>query len=154
MKLTLPKFYHPLSDMDCSNDTNPNERLLDAARDGNEAVVTFFLQCNETYINVGNHDGKTPLHLASENGHASVLRLLLEQESVDVNRGDDEGETPLYAAAKLGYDDVVDILLGHDEVNVNKGRNSDGQAPLHAASENGHLGVVELGGNSIEKYSA
>ena len=67
------------SDMDCSNDTNPNERLLDAARDGNEAVVTFFLQCNETYINVGNHDGKTPLHLASENGHASVLRLLLEQ---------------------------------------------------------------------------
>jgi ankyrin repeat protein len=50
------------------------------------------------------------------------------------------GKAALYYAALCGFSEVADYLITHSEVDVAEFRHSG--APLHAASDRGHIGVV------------
>jgi len=52
---------------------------------------------NGTYVNTGNKDGFSLLHLAVLNGHVEVVRELLNHGG-NVNTANKCGFTPLYAA--------------------------------------------------------
>ena len=57
------------------------------------------------------HDGMTPLMLASYYGHLSAARVLLEAPDSDVDRPGQSSMTALHAAASTGHAAVVELLL-------------------------------------------
>ena len=57
------------------------------------------------------HDGMTPLMLASYYGHMSAARVLLEAPDSDVDRPGQSSMTALHAAASTGHAAVVELLL-------------------------------------------
>lgn len=77
--------------------------------------------------NVGDQNGASPLHLASEIGNLSVVDALLE-EGANVNYIDDEGETALFYALRGQHEDVVRKLFDYG-VDAPM-RNSDGETAL------------------------
>jgi hypothetical protein len=73
--------------------------LLIACENGHEDVIARFIILNASLH--GNHEGKTPLHLAASNGKYNATRLLLAQKNEDgspkinPNEKDNRGNTPL-----------------------------------------------------------
>ncbi len=69
---------------DNSNDIN--QKLRDAARNGNETLVMELLP-KSTNINEKDEDsvGETALTWAARNGHENIVRILLENSAIDVN---------------------------------------------------------------------
>lgn len=68
--------------------------------------------------NVGDAEGKTPLHFASSQGNIPAVKALLSH-GADANVKDSIGDTPLIEAAYRGNIEVVKLLLAHG-VNVNE----------------------------------
>jgi hypothetical protein len=62
--------------------------------------------------NLGDYDGRTPLHLAATEGHPDVVAYLLGQ-GVDTNPVDRWGGTPTDDAERGGHGDVVALLKPH-----------------------------------------
>lgn len=56
-----------------------------------------------------NHQGQTPLHIASHFGHFSIVRLLVKA-GADLSAVDYEGNTPLHCAALARHYDVTKFL--------------------------------------------
>ena len=82
-------------------------------------------------------DGKTPLYLAAWSGKASVVEALLSAGADKDNARSDT--TPLDAASANGHAHVVELLLRADAA---KDKPTDeGETPLCAAAEGGHLAV-------------
>ncbi|KAG8233985.1 hypothetical protein J437_LFUL014446, partial [Ladona fulva] len=60
-------------------------------------------------LEVPDHQGATPLHIASANGYVRVVEFLLEQHlNTEVRDGD--GWTPVHAAACWGHLEVLELL--------------------------------------------
>lgn len=81
-------------------------------------------------IDVRNHFGRTPLHMAAESGQNEMVKLLVSKGS-EVDARSRSGYTPLALAAVNSHNDVVVSLLGSgaDVEAVAK----DGFTPLHKA---------------------
>ncbi len=62
--------------------------------------------------NLGDYDGRTPLHLAATEGHPDVVAYLLDK-GVDANPVDRWGGTPLGDAERAGHAAVVALLKPH-----------------------------------------
>jgi ankyrin repeat protein len=84
-------------------------RLFDAARAGDEAVLSAYLEAGAP-ASLANQSGDTLVMLAAYHGHAGAVRLLGER-GADVEAANDRGQTPLAGAVFKGYGDVVDVLL-------------------------------------------
>ena len=87
-----------------------DNRLLKAAREGQQEEVEELLQSN---ANVEAKDGQyreTPLHLAARYGHRDIVDLLLEKKA-DIEAKDQGQRTPLHHAAFSGRKEVVTFLL-------------------------------------------
>ncbi|KAF4997521.1 hypothetical protein FDECE_12051 [Fusarium decemcellulare] len=91
-------------------------------------------------INLRNHNGRSPLHLASVNGHKAVVRTLAGN-GADIGAEDDANQTPLHLAAAKGHEAVVEVLVERGaRIDV---RNRRGETPLDLAAKRGHRVVTE-----------
>ena len=145
---------------------NDNERLLEAARNGQLAGVKRFLgqgadvdtSAPLIYDNpvrmlgfraldrdpvepevIGG--GQTPLIFASGNGDLEIVKVLLENRA-NINKTDAKGGTALMFASANNYPDIVKLLLTRG-ANVNA-VDSHLKTALMLATERGHLEVVRL----------
>lgn len=127
--------------------TDGQTMLLGAAHEGSAKVVELLLSHGSNAL-MSDHQGQTPLTLASRQGHVRVLSVLLEwaksQEKEKAVRmmehADSEGWTALRSAAWGGHNEAVRLLLdaGADV----DGCDSDGRTALRAAAWGGHEEVV------------
>ncbi|MEM9929473.1 MAG: ankyrin repeat domain-containing protein, partial [Bacteroidota bacterium] len=144
--------------------------LLEAAEEGNYALVKYFLS-RKINVNQEDENGWTPLMVAAGENHPRIVQLLLES-GANVNYVNNFGWTALMEAADEGAYAVTEALLaagadpeltrtsytptdiaaeeGHTnilELLVSKGaklkNTSRGRSPLHLAAEEGQLSVVK-----------
>ena len=107
------------------------ERILAAARDGDEVAVRELLARDPALVGTVDAHRKTPLHLAAEHDHAGVAELLLEDGAVSA---------AFVLACRNGHTDVAQFLLGRGaDVNA---RGFLSAPALHWAAINGHADTV------------
>ncbi|KAL2673672.1 hypothetical protein Neosp_012115 [[Neocosmospora] mangrovei] len=85
---------------------------------------------DETYIDLTDNSGWTPLSWASFNGQAGVVAYLLDTGKVRPNLADSLSRTPLHLAAMRGHRTVMELLLTRGHVDVNT-RGEHSYMPLH-----------------------
>lgn len=86
------------------------------------------------------------LALATRSNFTAIVKLLVEA-GVDINWQDQTGETALHIAARFGHEECAKILLEGTEdqkADIEMTEKSFSWTPLHVASVDGHLPVVEL----------
>jgi ankyrin repeat protein len=127
--------------------STPNPLLeqcfLDFARDGATDVLRIMLQRKLLDFQFADHQGRTPLSLASQRGRETVVKLLLDTGKVGPDLADYNRRTPLSFAAQNGHEAVVKLLLDTSKVDVNA-KAADSWTPLLQAAQNGHEAVVKL----------
>lgn len=122
-----------------------NEQAIhDAARRGDRNRMERLLQQNPGQLDLPNHAGSTPLHLAAMNGDPGPLQALLAA-GARVDARDPDGATPLHMAAYASRTANALILLraGADPLlTTNTGRDVLSMARKVRADE--LAGVVSL----------
>jgi len=114
--------------------------LYQAAFHGNLDMVKLLISRGAD-TKEANDDGWAPLHAAAYSGNKDMVAVLIEG-GAEVDVVDKQGTTPLMQACSSGHEDVVAALIQH-KANVNLGLASNGWTPLHAASWEGRLSLVE-----------
>ncbi|XP_026152159.1 ankyrin repeat domain-containing protein 50 [Mastacembelus armatus] len=127
--------------------TDGRTLLASAAHEGSANVVELLLTRGSDAL-ISDHQGQTPLTLASRQGHVKVLSVLLEwTKSQEREKGvqmmehvDNEGWTALRSAAWGGHNEAVRLLLdaGADV----DGCDAEGRTALRAAAWGGHEEIV------------
>ncbi|XP_073329538.1 uncharacterized protein ankrd50l isoform X2 [Pagrus major] len=127
--------------------TNGQTLLIDAAHEGSANVAELLLKHESDPLD-SDHQGQTPLTLASRQGHVKVLSVLLEWAKSKepetavrmMEHVDNEGWTALRSAAWGGHSEAVRLLLdaGADV----DGCDIDGRTALRAAAWGGHEEIV------------
>jgi len=121
---------------------NLNERLFEAAKNGNLQQLEFYISAGASVHarNICSHSW-TPLHYAATFGHPNCVRLLLTNgASIDVK--DNDNWTPLHGAVIMGHSDCARVLLaGGASVDT---KDNDNRTPLHIAAKYGHPDCVRL----------
>jgi ankyrin repeat protein len=111
-------------------------------------MVELLLNHPEVEVNMGSHDGLSPLFVAASLGHEVVVRQLLAQPGIEVNKKMAyDGSTALNKAADIGNSYIVQCLLAHPGIEVNNtlhGHLSQHETPILHAAEMGHELVVAL----------
>eukprot|EP00002_Diphylleia_rotans_P027519 TRINITY_DN551_c0_g1_i2.p1 TRINITY_DN551_c0_g1~~TRINITY_DN551_c0_g1_i2.p1 ORF type:complete len:695 (-),score=189.88 TRINITY_DN551_c0_g1_i2:313-2397(-) len=146
--------------------------LLFAASRGDAFTISQLVAHGKADVRTGDYDKRTALHLAASEGHVGAVRLLVSL-GAPVNLQDRWGNTALDDAIRTQNDAVIDALvhsggrsgnprgldfhliaaagagdlkqvhrLVRTGVSVNCA-DYDGRTPLHLASSEGHLPVVE-----------
>ncbi|MBI5686673.1 MAG: ankyrin repeat domain-containing protein [Verrucomicrobia bacterium] len=114
-------------------------------------VIAELLLARGANINVQDHQGSTPLHVAIIHGTKDMVKLLLANKA-DVNLKDIYGHTPLHNAVRVGDKDVVELLLKHKpDINAKSGYHDPDHLPRHVEhSIYNHPGLTPL--DVAEKY--
>jgi uncharacterized protein len=118
----------------------PDDRLVDAAKQGNFAAVRTLLS-EKVDANAATPDGTTALHWAAFHGDAEMARVLL-QAGANLKLATRVGAiTPLLLASQNGNGAVVEVLLkaGADANSVTP----DGTTVLMAAAASGSVDAVK-----------
>ena len=93
---------------------SPNEEgdsaLIDAACDGETALVTLLLSHPNININHRSNNNVTALIRAAEFNNLEVLRVLLSQPRVRISTRDGDGYTAVKLAEEMGYKECVGLL--------------------------------------------
>lgn len=124
-------------------DRSPELDLYEAAAVGDVPRIRRILEAGSSRPDVPNHDGYTPLGLATFFGHTEAVETLLEAGApVDQVMASEEANTALDAATAANRLEVVKLLLeaGADP-NV---RSRGGVSPLHKAAFNGRADMARL----------
>ncbi|XP_059487078.1 ankyrin repeat and death domain-containing protein 1A-like isoform X2 [Neocloeon triangulifer] len=116
--------------------------ILMAAWHGHKDAVQLLIKCGANAL-VINKKQYTLLMCAVHNNRLDVVNFLLETvEDIEIDVEDLEQQTALFHAAHNGHHDVVKRLIeAGARYNL---KNKTGKTPLHAASEKGHVEVLEL----------
>ncbi|KAM9347715.1 uncharacterized protein ankrd50l [Symphorus nematophorus] len=127
--------------------TDGQTLLASAAHEGSANVVELLLKQGSDPLD-NDHQGQTPLTLASRQGHVKVLSVLLQwakgqepETAVQMMEHiDNEGWTALRSAAWGGHSEAVRLLLdaGADV----DGCDGEGRTALRAAAWGGHEEIV------------
>ena len=131
-----------------SLDPPPDPRILlyNAAESGDLGKVKEILP---QLVDIGldfQINSKTPLFAATEYNHVEVVDFLINNGATVDIRSDNTGYTALYKSAGIGSVPITSLLLSKG-ANINSETSrlySNKQTPLHIASENNHIRVVEL----------
>lgn len=85
--------------------------LIEAASKGDLRAVRLAFSLNgPEFINLGDYDLRTALHLACEEGHMNIVRFMAANEQLELEPRDRWGITPLDYARKAGYGKIVLVL--------------------------------------------
>lgn len=135
-----------------------------AAALGLHQVVSKICAACPEQADVGNHEAKTPLHIASLYGHHDCVQALCHSLA-NVHVADHAGQTPLHLAAEAGHVLCAALLIRHG-ANINA-QDLRGRTPLHKASQNlqkdmidelinlgADTDVTDLAGNTPAAYIA
>eukprot|EP01032_Pedospumella_encystans_P014073 gene14073-16182_t len=123
---------------------NINNRLIEAATQGDDEQIVKLLEGGRVNLHYKDWDGDTALHWASIGGHLESVNVLL-QYGADIHAVDSGGMTPLQGAANFGHINVVQRLL--EAVNGLSPQfllKTDGTTPIVKALLNWHNDVVKL----------
>ena len=124
--------YNPKNAFDVfKRDKNKRTPLHIAAKHGHEVMVRILTSAVWTivvssslkekghpdqymfqYVNLGDNEGDTALHIAATYGRVPVIKTLIERKA-KVNARNKVGATPLHLAAILGRAKTVKALLSH-----------------------------------------
>lgn len=123
---------------------NHGRSLVEAAREGNSAVVKLLLDTPGVNANTKSEtEGQTPLHLAVWHGPEEIVKLLLDNPGVDVNLPNKQGQTPLHLAVSRGHTAAVLLLLQTPGIEVNAD-DRYGHTPLRSAAVHGREYIAQL----------
>ena len=78
-----------------SGHADPEEKLMNAVKDADIAVITEIIETDPRSINTLNTEGEAPLHWAAINGNVQVIDLLISN-GADVNIRSADEWTPLH----------------------------------------------------------
>ena len=73
-------------------------------------MYKFILMITGAIVDLGENQGRTPFHLATENGDLPIIKLLVGHKA-DVNTNDANGWGPVHFASREERDDVLDVLM-------------------------------------------
>ncbi|KAH7323802.1 ankyrin repeat-containing domain protein, partial [Rhexocercosporidium sp. MPI-PUGE-AT-0058] len=123
-----------------------------AAKNGHTSTVRALFNRNSASIEIQDHNGSTPLSLATcgaSKNHAETVKFLVES-GANVSYKQRNGSTPIITAAENGNVQSMKYLLGKDcllpgkePANVDE-RNSGRSTALSLAAKNGHEDAVLL----------
>ncbi|PBP25726.1 glycerophosphoryl diester phosphodiesterase [Diplocarpon rosae] len=86
------------------------------------------------------------LAIATKANFTRIVKLLVDA-GVDINWQDPAGETSLHVAARFGHEKCAEILIQgspEQKANIDLTEKTFAWTPLHIASVDGHLSIVEL----------
>ena len=121
--------------------SEPEGRLIEAARTGNIAAVEPALKRGADLDSRTNMYGDTALTLACKGGHKEVARLLLER-GADVDKPAQSKRNALWMAVNYGHSDLAELLVA-------KGADVDyqddaGETPLMVAARRGEAAIAGM----------
>ncbi|KAJ3033915.1 hypothetical protein HDV00_005655 [Rhizophlyctis rosea] len=83
--------------------------MCHAARVGDLAGLSTVVGDYVSMINMGDYDGRTPLHIAASENHVAIIEFLL-RHGATVHSRDRFGHSALWNAATLGHQEAVNML--------------------------------------------
>ncbi|XP_066918362.1 E3 ubiquitin-protein ligase mib1-like isoform X2 [Clytia hemisphaerica] len=127
----------------CSRNKRRQSALHVAVNKGHLKSIETLLELN-IHANLQDSEGDTALHDAITKKRDDVVAMLLEQ-GADISMTNYNGFNAVHHAALRGSAKAIEMLLRKNEkpwvINEQK---DDGYTPLHLASLNNHLDVVQL----------
>eukprot|EP00300_Choanocystis_sp_HF-7_P008869 c1614_g1_i1.p1 GENE.c1614_g1_i1~~c1614_g1_i1.p1 ORF type:complete len:213 (+),score=31.32 c1614_g1_i1:109-747(+) len=105
------------------------KKRLPALRDAVHAVFPL----TDTWKELVDVTGVTPLHVAAQLGDVELVRTLLTQWRIPAEAKTNAGSTPLHFAAMEGQTGTMSVLISEASVNANA-RDMNGWTPLHLAA--------------------
>ena len=118
-----------------------SQNLFKASYSGNIEAIRKLITHGETFLDITDDTGATPLLMASGIGHTDVVKELIAA-GADINITDNDGFTPLMMASGMGHTNIVEALIAAGaDLNI---ASVDGVRPLNMANELGHTKIAEL----------
>jgi ankyrin repeat protein/tetratricopeptide (TPR) repeat protein len=103
-----------------------------------------FLAQNNLFIEIGNNQGNTPLHITVSNDYLEATQFLVESkpELVNWDAKNVAGNTPIHLCAYHGREKVFNYLAkkGFDLTTPNE----SGDTPLHIAACTNHVAIIKI----------
>ncbi len=117
--------------------------LHKAANFGQIEIVQNLLDLFPSKIDSFDHDGWTPLHLASFSGHVHVVELLIQKgANLNLESLNEKGYMPVHAAAHGRNAAVVAMLIRKGAyVDAQDGM---GHTAMHIAAQNGDTRIIDI----------
>lgn len=130
-----------------AKDKQGDTPLHRAAETGNIEIIRFLLS-HGANINEKNKTGSTPLYLACGQGNFEATYILITS-GADVNIYNTSRITPLMVAVISNHVKISGFLIASGAM-INTQNSTNGNTPLHFASEKGNINLVKL----LIKHSA
>ena len=116
--------------------------LWSAIRKGPAQVLEFLLKQTKYDLNILNHSGESPVHVAVATRDEEIIRIILDA-GFPVNSQDSAGQTPLHCAIISNcFQSTVQLLLDHgaDPSAVGEG----GKTLLHFIIDSGRVDILKM----------
>ncbi|GMP54533.1 hypothetical protein CsSME_00019680 [Camellia sinensis var. sinensis] len=128
----------------CSLNLEKKSPLYMAAEAGHEGLFELMMKFVASNVDAQNmlKDGQPLLHVAITRRNMDVLKTALKCVPSLMDAHDKMGRRPLSYAASIGYVDGVCYILS-TVVDFTYKRDGNGSYPIHEASSQGHIEVVE-----------
>ncbi len=140
-RIVLSLFLLLLASCDSEQEKKPLPTLIDAAEQGDLAVMDDFLVGNQL-VNMRNACLWTPLMMAALNGHYDAVEKLIDK-GAEVDMVDKGGYSAMMLAASNNFPFIVEYLI-EKGADVNRVENSNGWTALIWSAKQGHEETVQV----------